>query len=249
MRLTEDQITHFFREGYVIVNGLISQSILTEALSAADACLQKNMKEHLSHGQNDKSWHPACFNPDDFDNDDAILHRITTDSSLGEVAVQLLGDEPRLLMGMLAFVPPRGQGLPWHQDNMYFHIFNALNIFVAVSPIKQNMGTLWVSPGSHLHGVAAAHKASGDTLNPGHLEADVQPDNAIQMPDLEPGDACIFDRSTLHHSGDNESDSPRYAYAVQLCANTARSGDTGERVERHTLSDVRALLQNHECPS
>src|SRR5690606_40535085 len=73
----------------------------------------------------------------------------------------------------------------------------ALPIF-ALSTITPDMATLWIGPRSHLLGVQPAQ--ANTTTAPGHRESLYEPDNAIQLPTLQPGDACIFDRSTLHRS-------------------------------------------------
>jgi ectoine hydroxylase-related dioxygenase (phytanoyl-CoA dioxygenase family) len=160
---------------------------------------------------------------------DRELHRILRTPSVIAAVEALFEGPARVYYGMLAVVPANGgQGLPWHQDNMYSTILGrALNVFVALSAITPDMATLWVSPKSHLRGVQPSHpKADGP--NAGHREADVDPADAFQLPDLQPGDACIFDRSTLHRSLANSTPHDRYAYAAQYCEGKAREAKTGE---------------------
>lgn len=96
--------------------------------------------------------------------------------------------------------PNGGRGLPWHQDNQYQHVLDhALNTFIAVSDITTLQCTLWVAPRSHLRG-----------------------------PDLKAGDACIFDRNTIHRSLTNQTAHVRVAYAAQYVEAAGVVADTGE---------------------
>jgi len=215
MPLTEDQIEHFFREGYVLARQLAPAATIAAVMAEA----QSRMKPG-------DFWQPTIFehaNP----TKDSSLHRLLYEPAVYEAASQLLGSPARVYYGMLAIVPAQGgRGLPWHQDNQYSHILGgALNAFIAVSPITPDMANLWVAPRSHLAGVRPSHASEAAH---GHREADVAPDNALCLPALDPGDVCIFDRCTLHRSLTNQSDRPRVAYAAQFQSDFARPATTGK---------------------
>lgn len=227
MPLTEDQIEHYFREGYVLVRQLAPPGAIAAVMGEAQSRIKPG-----------DFWQPTIFdhaNP----GKDAGLHRLLGEPAIYEAAGQLLGAPARVYYGMLAVVPPRGgRGLPWHQDNQYSHILGgALNIFFAISDITPDMAGLWVAPRSHLSGVRPAHASAAAH---GHREADVAPDNPLALPALEPGDACIFDRHLLHRSLTNQSDRPRVAYAAQFQSDFARMADTGKRdPSRMRAADLR----------
>jgi ectoine hydroxylase-related dioxygenase (phytanoyl-CoA dioxygenase family) len=228
--LTEEQIAHYYREGYVLVRGLVE----SEAIASVMAQAQHRVRE------GDK-WQPTIF---DHDNPtrDAEIHQVLWNQRVISAAEDLLGTPPRVYFGMLAVVPAGGgHGLPWHQDNQYTHILGgALNAFVALSAITPDMATLWIGPRTHLMGVQPAQ--ANTTTAPGHRESLYEPANAIQLPALQPGDACIFDRSTLHRSLQNTTDRHRFAYAAQFQAEHARMAETGERDPRRMLASELAAL-------
>jgi ectoine hydroxylase-related dioxygenase (phytanoyl-CoA dioxygenase family) len=209
--LTEDEIEQYHRDGYLLQRGLIDTDTIAEIRAIAET----------TRATEGGGWTPRVF---DYENpaEDAALHRLLTDPRVVGAATQLFGAPARIYYGMLAIVPARGgNGLPWHQDNMYSHIYGgALNIFVALSQITPEAANLWVVPGSHKLGTQPSK--ANETTAKGHREALTEPEGGFCLPPLEPGDACLFTRDTLHRSLTNTTDMPRYAYAAQFCAAHAR---------------------------
>ncbi|HVF10255.1 MAG TPA: phytanoyl-CoA dioxygenase family protein, partial [Abditibacteriaceae bacterium] len=178
MALMEEQIEHFYREGYVVVPGLVPQASVEAVLKAAP--------EGITTGER---WRPSIF---DHENPlkDAKLHRLVTEPSVVEAVTDIFGSPPRVYYGMLAVVPAHGgHGLPWHQDNQYTQILGgALNVFMALCDITPDKALLWVAPRSHRAGVQPSK--ANDTNAPGHREAVVEPENGISLPTMKAGDVC-----------------------------------------------------------
>lgn len=217
MPLTEEDLQHYYREGYVVARGLVPSTTI-EAV----------MREARPRARDGNAWQATIFVHAEPEKD-APLHRLLWEPSVVDAATAILGSPARVYYGMLAIVPAReGHGLPWHQDNQYTHILGgALNAFIALCDIEPDMANLWVAPRSHLSGVRPSK--ANETTAAGHRETIVSPDNGMCLPALKAGDACIFDRCTLHRSLKNESDRPRFAYAAQYMADHAREATTGMR--------------------
>ncbi len=217
MALSEEQMQHYFREGYVVAPGLLPLDVVDDVVAVAK-------EKIVAHTR----WQPTCFEHDN-PTKDADIHRILIEPHVAEAVGQLLASEPRAYFGMLAIVPPHGgTGLPWHQDNMYDLVLGgALNCFIALCDISPAKAILWVAPRSHRLGLQLSKENQGSA--PGHREAVVDPPNGIPLPAMKAGDACIFDRSTLHRSLKNETDEPRYAYAAQYQSDHARRAETGAK--------------------
>ena len=215
MALTEEQIEHFYREGYVVVPELVSAK-----------AIQKVMETALTIRASAGRWQARALN---FETPDAeaLIHRLLVEPSVIEAVEAIFGAPARAYYGMLAIVPARGgHGLPWHQDNQYSHIHGgALNTFIALCEITQEKANLWIAPRSHRRGTQPSR--ANTTTAPGHREALVEPEDALLLPAMKPGDACIFDRNTLHRSLQNETDEDRYAYAAQYTSCNARYTETG----------------------
>jgi ectoine hydroxylase-related dioxygenase (phytanoyl-CoA dioxygenase family) len=228
MVLTEEQIEHFYREGYVLVPGLIPVEAVEEVLKYAPTELNSN-----------GFWEPRIF---DHKNPmkDFPLHQLLVHENIEGAVQEIFGSAPRVYYGMLAGVPAHGgNGLPWHQDNQYHQVLGgALNVFIALTPITPEKAGLWVAPRSHLKGVQPS-KINNTTTN-GQREALITPDNPLQLPAMAPGDTCIFDRNMLHRSLKNLTDENRFAYAAQFQAEHARLAATGKKdPDKMLLTDLR----------
>lgn len=228
-RLTDEEVERYFREGYLLRRRLVEEETIAAVRAVAETT------RTIEGG----GWTPRIFDYENPEND-ADLHRLLWHPAVRAAAGALLGTTPFIYYGMLAVVPARGgTGLPWHQDNMYSHIYGgALNIFVALGPIAPEQANLWVAPGSHRRGTQPSK--TNETTAKGHREALVEPEEGILLPALAPGDACLFTRDTLHRSLVNETERPRYAYAAQFCAANARYTEDGRRPFRALDADALA---------
>ena len=224
MVLTEDQIEQYYREGYVVVPGLVPMEAVRAVLDAAPA------PNEASDG-----WQARAL---DFDrpDDDSKLHRLLVEPRVVGAVEDVFGAPARVYYGMLAVVPARGgAGLPWHQDNQYNQVLGgALNVFIALSEITPEKAILWVAPQSHRLGTVASKDS--ERYGKGHREAVSEPENGQALPQMAPGDACIFDRNLLHRSLKNETDEHRYAYAAQYTSHNARYTATGKRPDKRMLA-------------
>lgn len=217
--LSPTDLAHYHREGYVLVRGLLDPAdCATWRTAALGACTPVT----------GAAWTPVTFDHDHPDHRREVHGALVADRVLSAVE-QLLGAQAQVWYGMAAVVPGGGgRGLPWHQDNQYTHVLHhALNTFIALNDITPDMATLWVDPRSHLAGLKDSHDR-GD----GHRETDITPANPLQLPALRAGDACIFNRYTLHRSLTNSAAQHRVAYAAQYIEASGVYAATGEPVRR-----------------
>jgi len=225
--LTEHMIEEFYREGYFYAPGFITVETV-----------EKINKEHTDFANNldSKEWKSNAFihfhkSAEQFPETAKFL----SSPVLVEIFERVLGDKVRLWMGMYAVVPPHGEGLAWHQDNMYTHILgHMLNGFIALDHITQDNAGLWIAPRSHRLGRQANLNEAG-----AHRRA-ADPKNGMPCMPMAPGDAIFFHRETLHHSKTNHTDKPRRAYAFQVAAANCRYAETGKLLsDRELLSALK----------
>lgn len=227
--LTDSNISHYHREGYVLVRGLIPAQDI--------AALHRRIREACTPPPGVDRWTPVVFDHQKPDQQ-RDLHALLVAPRVIDAVEQLLGPAARVFYGMIALVPGQGgRGLPWHQDNQYHHVLHhALNTFIAVSDIAENQAQLWVVPQSHRRGLVASKEASDF---PGHRETLVDEPTGIRLPALSAGDACIFNRNTVHRSLNNQTDRLRVAYAAQYIQEDARDAQTGRLMgERMTARSL-----------
>lgn len=226
--LTEQMIEEFYREGFFYAPGFITPETV-ERINKENA--------EFANKSGGGEWKSNGFIH--FDKSAAQFPEtaaLLASKALIEVYEKILGDEVRLWMGMYAVVPPHGEGLAWHQDNMYTHILgHMLNGFIALDSISQENAGLWLAPRSHrlgrqqnLNEAGAEHRRAAD------------PENGMPCNPMAPGDAVIFHRETLHHSKTNHTDKPRRAYAFQVASNVCRYAETGKQLtDRELLSALK----------
>ncbi len=216
--LDETQLTTYWRDGYLVLPGLIEPAACAAVVQAG---------QRVPVGQD--FWTPRSFEPTKPD-EDRDIHALLVHPVVVGVASQLLRASPRVLWGMLAVVPAGGgRGLPWHQDNQYSAIQGrALNLFIALCDIPPERCNLWVAPGSHRRGILPSSFIDGHHNTP-------EPANGRCLAGLQMGDVCVFDRNTLHRSLRNETDQHRYAYASQYMEEFARN-DQGEMMPQQPMA-------------
>jgi hypothetical protein len=218
MMLTDESVEEFYREGYILVHGLVGPATVERVLEAG-----RRFGDPAGSG-----WSARVFDHKE-PMKDRDIHEILWDDGVVSTVEQIFESEPRVWYGMLAVVPANGgDGLPWHQDNQYTQLLGgALNVFVALSEVTPERANLWIAPRSHLGGRQPARRS--DLYDGAHREAVTPPDNGICLPTLQPGDACIFDRCTYHRSLKNATGQHRYAYAAQYQADNTRLASTGKK--------------------
>jgi hypothetical protein len=232
--LTESQIEQYYREGYLVVEGLVPDDAIESVVAEA-----RSIPVTPGGG-----WTSSIFNHEN-PLANPILHQLLIEPHVVGAVEQIFEAPARVYYGMLAIVPAHGgKGLEWHQDNMYTTILGrALNVFIALCDITPEKANLWVAPKSHLKGVQESLTTEG------HRVAS-PPENGIPLPALTRGSACIFDRSLLHHSKRNETAVDRYAYAAQYHEDNARLASTGKKDPiKMRASELRALFSPLATPA
>jgi ectoine hydroxylase len=197
--LTEQEKLRFESDGYLILEGALSESA-TEALTAAtDAIYDRKVAEGFDPRK-------ALFYPN-FLPDDSLFADLVDYPRLLPKVWGILGWNIYLYHAHLIVTPPSGQTpddktFGWHQDSgrvnveIECHPRPRLSIKVAyfLSDVSEpGRGNFWVVPGSHLWDtLALAEDRAG------------QPQGAIPVC-VKPGTAVIFDRRLWHAASPNWS--------------------------------------------
>ena len=213
--LSEEVIDSYYKYGYIVISSLIDPDYIDAITRASDI-----------HTTSNKSWVGASLDTSN-PAKDLSIHQILVHPTIVELAETYLEQPIRIHFGMFAVIAANGgNGLPWHQDNMYTKLLGkAMNKFIALCDITPEMGTLWIAPKSHIYGVLD-YKINSTTA-PGHREAINEPREALCVQTLKKGDAVAFDRQTLHRSLANSSRFDRYAYAAQFSTENIRNAENG----------------------
>ena len=143
----------------------------------------------------------------------SLLDELINGERTRAVAGRLVGGEAIRYLPFTAVKAGGGGGtFDYHQDNNYTPhdpATGSLNIWVALVDMSPENGCLQVVPGSHKHG-----QLESEDVGDGHRGLKVDPETLLPVR-MRAGDAVAFTRWTVHGSGPNTTDQPRWAYALQ----------------------------------
>ncbi len=207
--LTEAQIEHFNREGFLIRKGLFSR---TDAMALAQRFMDMRAAGSIPHyGASEQERlrkdslleFPRVMHPHRWDEQcrQWLLNPRIADTLRG-----LLREEPIAAQSMFYFKPPGARGQSLHQDNFYLRVKpkTCIAAWVALDRCDPDNGGLQVVPGSHTLEVACPEEADPKVSFARHL---VRPPQGMQpVPAImDPGDTLFFNGSVIHGSTPNTS--------------------------------------------
>lgn len=201
-QISEEQINHYWEEGYVVIPNLLTREAAETLRNEILGIFQESGMPQTKLSQTPE--YLAGSNIDHLVNGSEVL----------DVSAKLLRGSTSLFCIFTAVKAGGGGGrFHFHQDNQYTRFDGpGINLWFALQKMTPENGCIQLIPGSHKEGtLAAVDSGDGDT----HKRIAWEPSNFIPVP-MEPGDCVAFTRLTVHGSGVNNTSEPRIGYAVQL---------------------------------
>lgn len=231
MSPTEDEQAAFHRDGYVIVENLMSPAETTRLRDIARA--DKSMAES-AYGREDADGAVVTLA---LRNElrETLYSAIARSRRIVDRMTRYLGDEVYHYHHKLILKEPRvGGAWEWHQDYGYWYNNGCLtpdmgSCLIAIDEATRENGCLQVLKGSH-HIGRIDHGQTGDQTGADleRVEVARQRYDLVYV-DLKPGSAVFFHSNLLHRSDRNHSDRPRWA--LICCYNTR--GNSPYKPGRH----------------
>ena len=218
--VSDEQISAFHEDGYLIVPGLFDSEeadILRKA-AHTDSSFGENAYD-LEDGEGGKAqlvlWNKAG---------EDLWGAIARSERIVNAMEQLFDDEVYHYHSKMSIKKPRtGGAWSWHQDYGYWYQNGCIwpdmgSAFIAVDPNTRENGCLQVLKGSHKMG-RIEHGQYGDQTgaDPERTTAAAKVMETVYV-ELDPGDTLFFHSNTLHRSDQNTSDDPRWS--LICCYNT-----------------------------
>ena len=216
MKLNEEQIAQYHRDGYVLVKGFCSKEETNKLYKVAieDEAMSKNAMD-LNDQSGKKTRLSLWFKP----GNDVFGYLTRSEKMVNSVGQLLEGEAPvcHFHSKLMQKEPKVGGAWEWHQDygywykNQFMFPDQLISVMVALTEANKQNGCLQVIKGSHKLG-RVNHGFAGEQVG-----ADmVMVENALKTMELvyceiEPGDALFFHSNLLHRSAANLSDSPRWS--------------------------------------
>ncbi|AKP52777.1 phytanoyl-CoA dioxygenase family protein [Cyclobacterium amurskyense] len=216
MKLNEEQIAQYHRDGYVLVKGFCSKEETNKLYKVAieDEAMSKNAMD-LNDQSGKKTRLSLWFKP----GNDVFGYLTRSEKMVNSVGQLLEGEAPvcHFHSKLMQKEPKVGGAWEWHQDygywykNQFMFPDQLISVMVALTEANKQNGCLQVIKGSHKLG-RVNHGFAGEQVG-----ADmVMVENALKTMglvycEIEPGDALFFHSNLLHRSAANLSDSPRWS--------------------------------------
>lgn len=223
MKLTDEQIASYNRDGFLTVPGVFAAeaaALQNEAarLMTLTALMDSNnircrWQNHAETGE----CRFDCFDP--VIDISPVCERVARDERLSSMAAQLYGEPAFLFKDKLIFKPSGAKGYDMHQDFISFPGFpeSFLTVIVAIDPSDAASGATEVFPGVHQKGYLSPRDGMYHQLD----ENLVDLSTGVTL-DLQPGDVAFFSGFTPHRSAPNTS--PHSRRLLYLSFNAARDG-------------------------
>jgi 2-oxoglutarate-dependent dioxygenase len=198
----EEARRQYQQEGYVLLRGVISRDT-SEALRREVMAIM----DVIGLGQSKLRQTSEYLAGSGID-------ALVNSPNLRAIASALMEGASTLYLPFTAVKSAGGGGeFHFHQDNQYTRLDGpGNNLWIALTPMREDNGCIRVIPRSHLNGTLPAEESPDKD---GHRTITFKPEEFVPIR-MEPGDCLAFTRLTVHGSGPNTTDAHRVAYAVQF---------------------------------
>ena len=228
-RLTREQVEQYLRDGFLIVEDLLTPDEIATVAERADL-IASGQAEHVKLGtvQLEKAFREGDQAVDDqvlatrklahIVPEDEVLRAHALNDKIVDVVADLLETDDITLYGDQLFMKPpfHGSAKDWHQDSASFRdIFpmDLVSAWAAIDDATIENGCLWMVPGSQRWAVIPK------SLRP-KIEAqfgEVYPTVPVE---LKSGSVSFHHSLTYHASGPNETAHRRRGYATHYMRST-----------------------------
>lgn len=213
-RLTEEQMTAYRQDGYVIARGYFNEEEINRLQAKAfndESLYERAWNKKDGTGQVSKVclWQKTG---DDF------YSMFSRSKRLAEPVEQLIGEPIYHTSTKIMMKEPFvGGAWEWHQDFGYWHQDNlmlypkAISCMIAINRATEENGCLQVLKGSH-HIGRLDHGKTGDQKGADmvFVEEAMKYHELVNV-ELAPGDVLFFHCNLLHKSNQNRSSEPRWS--------------------------------------
>jgi ectoine hydroxylase-related dioxygenase (phytanoyl-CoA dioxygenase family) len=218
--ITQEQVDHFDREGFVVIEDLIDPDTLCQAVEVVDELERESDKFLRSQpdgrvsiaetGAITFTTHLVTKSPE--------LRKLSAYPRIVDICSDLIGADVRLYWDQAVYKKPeKPRRFPWHQDNGYTFVEpqQYLTFWMALSDATWQNGCPQVARG--LHRMGTLRHSFVDPLG---FECFEDYDD-IAIAEVAAGGAVVFSSLTPHLTGPNTTREVRKAYILQYAPDGA----------------------------
>ena len=222
--LSDAQLDQFWRDGFLMARSLFDREEMDLLLSTA-----RHDQGMLGHefGMKDRGGLAVKLSLWNHPGDD-IYGTFSRCRRVVDSCEQLLGGEVYHYHSKMILKEPRvGGAWEWHQDYGYWYkngclLPDMVSCLIALDPATRENGCIQMMKGSHRMGRIEHGMYGGQTgADPERVE-EARRRMEVVYCEAQGGDALFFHGNTLHCSGPNHSEKPRWAL---ICCYNTREND------------------------
>ncbi|SDW90891.1 phytanoyl-CoA dioxygenase family protein [Paenibacillus sp. CF384] len=216
--LQQEKIAFYRQNGFVQLDGVISEEELRELRLCADEAMHVEVSQSTQPDKTNRGYYRVLNQRFNTWRDHGGMSRFSLSRRLGDMARQLTGaDGIRVFHDHLLYkMPGDSKPTPWHQDLPYWPMKErgALSIWLPLDDVDERNGCMMFVPGSHQVGKLNAV----DLVNPQDLYAfeeseSVRNTRPVVVP-MKAGSCTFHDGLTFHYAHANLTDKPRRVLAI-----------------------------------
>ncbi len=206
--LTEDQLTRFAEDGFLLVKGLFTQEdvrVIEDTFEEmSHAAVPGYFDPDLSGATDDPlKRYPRVMHPHRF-NETAkqyMLHKPVMD-----ILADLYGEEALAAQSMFYYKPPGSRGQALHQDNFYLQVEpgNCIAAWTAIDAANEENGGLLVVPRTGDYEISCPDQADSSESFTSHYVKPPKDEKAIPVI-MDKGDVLFFNGNLIHGSYRNKT--------------------------------------------
>jgi len=244
-----DLVAHFQKDGFVLVDGFLSQSEVDEL----DRELERFIKEIVPRVAKNHVYYESTASgpikhlsvPERYDD---YFKRFLRRRASIELLEACLGTSVEPVASEVFYKPARvGSAAPYHQDNAYLHYDppEGIILWIALDDTTIENGAVHFAKGAHKRGDLPHFETNVELFSKGLC----QPPDLTAYPEvpaiLKRGDASIHNILTPHRSGPNKTDHSRRGV---VCDYKGANAKVDEKREAAHKSYVARIGQQREQP-
>jgi phytanoyl-CoA hydroxylase len=260
--LQPDQLSHFRREGYLVIDDVFDDRVLQAVEQEITAEIDAKAEELVQSGELSRTYAETDF-----------LRRLALISSetdklaasiwggqmcgeaffnlirypaLLDIASELCGCDELIASSVYRLRPKIPNHLqsavPWHQDSGYLEPYCdrafVLTVWLPLVDATRENGCLWVKPRSH-HGAVLEHNCHPTQPYLVITEENLSPTDAVCVP-VRRGGALFMTNLTPHASFDNNTDTVRWSMDLRYQSAALPTNAPITRLPGEVISDPTA---------
>ncbi len=213
MELSNTQVESYREQGYLVVEGLLSdedvKAIRADAVKLCRGEYKSENLEPVPNGMSDDaalSQYLCIHQPHRISPlmSEALAHR-----GVSRVLSRIVAPDVKCMQSMLFIKPPKFPGQAWHQDEVYIPTRDRslTGAWYALDDVTVENGSMWVLPGSHRNGYLYPQRTHSRPVEFDFAQESYGFDDSGEIPvECRAGAVVFFNGYLLHRSRKNRSD-------------------------------------------